>query len=175
MKEDVSIRRRLFGADVSNKPAGQVKFVVKKQETSRQAVPTPTKKNVEVLEVKDTKHKKKLRYDVGFLLSIRHLPTCKEPLSGLIAEIAPQSGKTAATIPRISKKEIADQLLDSVLQSPTDDLAPATPEVPKEWRQREKKEKARETDEKRIAARIKQLEIGYSTPGYQRYCQLTPE
>jgi len=139
------------------------------------------------------------RYERDFLLKFRDLQNCKEPIEGLIAEVLPgfsypeppmdsispiksqryklssaplNSDHSNGSLSSIAHSDASsvnhnDQLLGSDSQLST--------AASMEWRiKKMKKQKPREQDARRLAARQKQIDIGMNTPGYKKFTETVP-
>jgi hypothetical protein len=107
-----------------------------------------------------------------------------QPESSFIAPVV--SVTPPSRIPDESKPEMnvvvpvepVSTIPPSVIETPVSEpVLEVKPEIPVENKSKEvkpRKEKARETDDKRLAARQKQLDIGKNTVGYQKYLESTP-
>jgi len=133
------------------------------------------------------------RYDRDFLMQFKD--SCVEPIDGLLPEVIPgfvhpesridqptsSKGPSSISLTRKHSKvsSSVDRSESSLSTSEPISQAPSTSSEigsvnPKEWRVKPaRKQKPREEDQRRLAARQKQINIGMNTIGYKRFIELS--
>jgi len=131
------------------------------------------------------------RYERDFLLSFQQ--SCKETIEDLIPEVIPgfvhpepvaeMSARTPTRprhvgIPVSTERPVSSSAIKIRSATLKDAVGAATSEAtapPQEWRVKPtKKQKPKEVDQKRLAARQKQIDIGMNTDGYRRFIESVP-
>lgn len=132
------------------------------------------------------------RYERDYLMQFKD--TCIEPIDGLLPEVVPgfvhqeiisdsstSKGSSSNTLtrklPKVSSTTVdrAEPLasVEPISQAPSTSSEIGSSVNSKEWRVKPvRKQKPREENQRRLAARQKQINIGMNTPGYKRFMEL---